>query len=407
MGLLLEDITQAAQMGGAGPAGAAGDQVMDRIMQRWLQTKYPTMASPTYGTPGINPYATPPFNPNSPIDTSTLDALSAQNKADEGLADKFLRPVFGKLGGIGNVGNKALDVLGEVQGAARASALRGGLGAIAPNFSRGVREAANMETDRAYKRAMTERIRKMSAGGVSGPDIGTYNPRDYTVESFAKFIKSGDPADLERYEAPKSIKLIRRADGSVVAVDAITSEPISEPITPEEAVSGAVTAKTATTQAEEQTKVDVRNQNTLPEEIAQDQEFIDRAQKFVDMLKNNELETGPIAGRLPALSTNAQLFEAFSGENIIQSISSATFGALSEGERQFIKSTNPNRTLTEEANIDIIQRKIDMIKRAQNRAREKLGQEPVKNTTPTGRTATNPDTGEKVREMSDGTWQPM
>jgi hypothetical protein len=136
----------------------------------------------------------------------------------------------------------------------------------------------------------------------------------------------------------------------------------------------------------------VREERTLPEQIAKDQAFIDRAQKFVAMLENGELETGPLVGRFPAMSTNAQLFDAFSGENIIESISSATFGALSEGERQFIKSTNPNRTMTEEANLDIINRKIQVIKEAQDRARKKLGQEsPVE----------APASDKPVEEMTD------
>jgi len=33
-----------------------------------------------------------------------------------------------------------------------------------------------------------------------GPSIGTYNPRDYTTESFSEFQRTGDPAVLERYE---------------------------------------------------------------------------------------------------------------------------------------------------------------------------------------------------------------
>lgn len=33
----------------------------------------------------------------------------------------------------------------------------------------------------------------------NGGKIGTFNPRDYTVESFAKFARSGDPADLKRF----------------------------------------------------------------------------------------------------------------------------------------------------------------------------------------------------------------
>jgi len=34
---------------------------------------------------------------------------------------------------------------------------------------------------------------------ATGPRIGTYNPRDYTVQSFADFRKTGDPSVLERY----------------------------------------------------------------------------------------------------------------------------------------------------------------------------------------------------------------
>jgi len=33
-----------------------------------------------------------------------------------------------------------------------------------------------------------------------GPSIGTYNPRDYTTESFSEFQRTGDPGVLERYE---------------------------------------------------------------------------------------------------------------------------------------------------------------------------------------------------------------
>lgn len=43
------------------------------------------------------------------------------------------------------------------------------------------------------------------AGGQSGPDIGTYNPRDYTTDSFSEFQQTGDPSVLERYESRKII----------------------------------------------------------------------------------------------------------------------------------------------------------------------------------------------------------
>lgn len=42
-------------------------------------------------------------------------------------------------------------------------------------------------------------LKDMEPVEVKAASIGTYNPRDYTVESFAKFTKSGKPEDLERY----------------------------------------------------------------------------------------------------------------------------------------------------------------------------------------------------------------
>lgn len=40
---------------------------------------------------------------------------------------------------------------------------------------------------------------------ASGPNIGTYNPRDYTTQSFAEFQRTGDPSVLERYESSRII----------------------------------------------------------------------------------------------------------------------------------------------------------------------------------------------------------
>lgn len=42
---------------------------------------------------------------------------------------------------------------------------------------------------------------------ASGPKIGTYNPRDYTVESFALFNQTGDESVLERYEPSKVVEI--------------------------------------------------------------------------------------------------------------------------------------------------------------------------------------------------------
>jgi len=44
-----------------------------------------------------------------------------------------------------------------------------------------------------------EGYKSMFGDGKGAGSIGTYNPRDYTVESFSEFARTGDPSVLERY----------------------------------------------------------------------------------------------------------------------------------------------------------------------------------------------------------------
>lgn len=43
--------------------------------------------------------------------------------------------------------------------------------------------------------------------GPAGPEIGKYNPRDYTADSFAEFVRTSDPAVLERYASQRSVDI--------------------------------------------------------------------------------------------------------------------------------------------------------------------------------------------------------
>ncbi|MEM8714166.1 MAG: hypothetical protein AAGE92_00070 [Cyanobacteria bacterium P01_G01_bin.4] len=108
---------------------------------------------------------------------------------------------------------------------------------------------------------------------------------------------------------------------------------------------------------------------------AKTQQFIDDAEGFIEQLESGELRTGPLRGQLPAFSTEAQLFDAWSGEQVLDRISEATFGALSEGEREFLRRTVTNRTNTPEANIRLIERKIEILRKAEARARRRAGVE--------------------------------
>lgn len=67
-------------------------------------------------------------------------------------------------------------------------------------------------------------------GGLSG--IGNFNPGDYTPASFAKFVKSQDPQDLERYVSPAqpSVQIVNGGVASVLGSrtgGAPTVSPIS------------------------------------------------------------------------------------------------------------------------------------------------------------------------------------
>ena len=46
----------------------------------------------------------------------------------------------------------------------------------------------------------------IKGGGKGGPKLGTYNPSDYTVDSWTEFTKGGDPSMLQRYESESKEK---------------------------------------------------------------------------------------------------------------------------------------------------------------------------------------------------------
>lgn len=47
----------------------------------------------------------------------------------------------------------------------------------------------------------------MFDGKSTGGGIGTYNPRDYTTDSWAKFVMNKDPSSLKRYEPQRNVEI--------------------------------------------------------------------------------------------------------------------------------------------------------------------------------------------------------
>lgn len=83
-------------------------------------------------------------------------------------------------------------------------------------------------------------------GGLSG--IGNFNPGDYTPASFAKFVKSQDPQDLERYVSPAqpSMQIVNGGVASVLGSrtgGAPTVTPISSVDTEAQAAAQLAAAK--------------------------------------------------------------------------------------------------------------------------------------------------------------------
>jgi len=89
-----------------------------------------------------------------------------------------------------------------------------------------------------------ERLDYKGKQRASGQRIGTYNPRDYTVESFAEFRKTGDPAALERY-TEKTINV----GGVQYALDPATNT-YKETVTVEKVASNKAKIAAAVKQAE-------------------------------------------------------------------------------------------------------------------------------------------------------------
>ena len=68
-------------------------------------------------------------------------------------------------------------------------------------------EAALKNMRAGYAALASEEEFSAMFGDQAGPNIGQYNPRDYTTDSFAQFVRTGDPSVLERYAAQRSVEI--------------------------------------------------------------------------------------------------------------------------------------------------------------------------------------------------------
>ena len=147
-------------------------------------------------------------------------------------------------------------------------------------------------------------------------------------------------------------------------------------------------------------------------------------------------ETGPLSAKLPSLRAASVRLDQVRSELGLDVVGSVTFGALSEGELNLAMSTALPTKLDGPELVKWAQEKIDAQEKLVNYLEDQAiflsdkgntpamwleqqrGQTPQAETqaapqestqaiSATGRTATNPQTGEKVQEMSDGSWSPL
>lgn len=208
----------------------------------------------------------------------------------------------------------------------------------------------------------------------SGPKIGSYNPGDYTPASFSKFLQSNNPADLKRQYAPQPVPgawigqiggglgvMQRTADGGVLPPNMLTTPGQESDAAAERAAAERRSTELATEQAKREAAFET-DMSVIEDEI-------ERTVRLIGEFKGGVYQTGPLAGKLPAFRTAAQNLKREQGKDVVRNIGSATFGALSEGERGFLKDLGVSEDASEESNIAYLEEREKVLRRAKNRLR--------------------------------------
>jgi hypothetical protein len=142
-----------------------------------------------------------------------------------------------------------------------------------------------------------------------------------------------------------------------------------------EETNAAAILKEAEARAAELAKAQAGRDATFQEDLNVIDDEILRTQRLLTEFRSGKYQTGPLSGRLPNVRTSAQDLSREQGRDTIKAISSATFGALSEGERGFLKELGVSETANEESNINMLDQRLQSLQRAKRRltTRDRLG----------------------------------
>lgn len=159
-------------------------------------------------------------------------------------------------------------------------------------------------------------------------EIGKYNPRDYTTESFSKFVESGDPADLERFATQRSIDI-----GGVEH----SYDPVKGGYFPAKVDGKQVTA---TTVGESKAEIAKTVQAAKDAQKLSTESFTALRKARKSLVNYDEAlasldagaGTGAIESRMPTIKAASLALKNAQNRMGLDVIGDVTFGALSKGE---------------------------------------------------------------------------
>lgn len=202
------------------------------------------------------------------------------------------------------------------------------------------------------------------------PEQGASDPaavREY------QFYQQLTPEEQRQYLAVKRAQQVISQPG--IGTGVLQADQSVAPVVTEAQTQQAIAERRrAESQARAEGTQAVQDRSRLPDQIARDEATIADIDMVIDAIESGQLQTGPIAGQFPALSDAAQKFDMITGKQIVNLISSATFGQLSEGERKFIAGIAASRKKNESVNLDELRQLRKLLKGASERARKKIGQ---------------------------------
>lgn len=208
--------------------------------------------------------------------------------------------------------------------------------------------------------------------GINSP-FGNINPGDFEPLSIERYRKSIDPKTgigdfslLQRVWAPPAVSFQSTPGLGGAIVDPgnrLGGGQVTPITTPEQERA----AQAAAEQAQKEAEARGVRSATFNSDIARIDDEIVRTERLLKEFRSGKYQTGPVAGMLPNMRTAAQDLAREQGKDVISAISSATFGALSEGERAFLRELGVSEKASEQSNINMLTKRAEELRRAKTR----------------------------------------